>query len=479
MANRFTSRNKLKISVVFLCALSVCCIFCLIFSACDRSERAQKELTDCYDISLEYDGQDEISASQEILYTSPSNCENIVLHLYANAFGKDGDTSAIDILSAQLNRQNVDFEIYGNKNTLLKIPCDLIEGEICTLSFEYIVKLPKSNERLGKTADGTINLSCFYPVVAQYENGWREDDYFDFGDPFYTRCSSFFVSITCDKNMQIASSGKIEETEIVGDAQRAHIKAENIRDFGAVIGNLNKASCVANLNSDSVSINYFYRDDANAEGTLYRIANAIRVFSDTFGDYPYNSFTIAQSELSGGGGMEYGTFAIVSPSVSRENYLDAITHEIAHQWWYNVVGNDQLNNAWLDEGLSEFCTYYYRFLTDDRDAYASNMAGISQSYREFSELKHSVGFDGSMNRHLSTYLTSGEYVAVNYYKGAMMFDLIRGIMGDAKFCNALASYYSANKFKIATQQDLISAFATQGYNVQSIIENWTNDKALV
>lgn len=479
MTKIFATKNKLKISAVFLCALIVCSVFCVIFAACDRSEQNQNIATICYDIELEYDGDSTLTAKQEILYTAPANCDNVVVHLYANAIGSEGGYNSIDILSAQINRQKADFEIYGDRNTLLKMPCELLEGELCTISFEYSIKLSDSDERLGKTDYGTVNLTCFYPVIAEYENGWREDGYFNFGDPFFSSCASFFVSIVCDKNMQIASSGKIVETEISENTQHTYIQAENIRDFGAVIGNSNKASCVVNLNSTTVNVNYFYNDDNNVDGTLYRIANTIRTFSNAFGEYPYDAFTVAQSNLSGGGGMEYGTFAIVAPSVSRKIYLDSITHEIAHQWWYNVVGNDQLNAAWLDEGLSEFCTYYYHYLTDERETYASNMADISQSYRDFSQFKHSVGFDGRMNRHLSTYLTAGEYLAINYYKGAMLFEMLRGITGDKKFCNALATYYCANKFKIATQEDLISAFASQGYDMRSIIENWTNDKALV
>ncbi|MDE6302903.1 MAG: hypothetical protein K2M36_04895 [Clostridia bacterium] len=188
------------------------------------------------------------------------------------------------------------------------------------------------------------------------------------------------------------------------------------------------------------------------------------------------TFTVAQSNISSAGGMEYGTFVLVSPSPSREIYLDTVTHETAHQWWYNAVGSDQINSAWLDEGLTEFCTYYYHYLIGERDEYRTAIASISRSYSSFSSLKNTVGFDGRMNRPLSSYLTEGEYVAVTYYKGALLFDTLRALVGDRKFQAALKHYYADNLYAVATEDSLIAAFKTQGYNITRILSSWTDDK---
>ena len=105
------------------------------------------------------------------------------------------------------------------------------------------------------------------------------------------------------------------------------------------------------------------------------------------------------------------------------------------------------------------------------------MQSISRSYSAFSALKPTVGFDGRMNRHLTSYLTEGEYVAVTYYKGALLFDTLHTLVGDKKFQAAMKSYYDSNKYSVATQAELISAFKAQGYNVESIVTGWTNDTA--
>ena len=57
------------------------------------------------------------------------------------------------------------------------------------------------------------------------------------------------------------------------------------------------------------------------------------------------------------GGMEYGALVYISLDVTDQlQYQGVIVHEIAHQWWYGLVGNNQILTAWIDEGLAEYCT---------------------------------------------------------------------------------------------------------------------------
>lgn len=464
------------ISLLF--AVLICAAVCVLFAACNRKNLHTSDSSPCYDINMEYDAQTAaLTASQEILYTAGADLNCVILHIYANAFAEDND--AIDILSAQIDRQNVDFEVYGDDRTLLKLPCSLKKGDICLMTLKYTVRLPHSDSRFGVTEQGIANLTCFYPVVARYEDGWREDCYTSFGDPFYCDTSSFYVTLTVDEELCVASSGEIAETRLHThdgkNKKTVDIEAENIRDFGMAVGRLESLSKSVSVGGKTVRVNYCYYDDSDPSGALDRAANSLSVFSQAFGEYSHSSFTVVQSNLKTAGGMEYGGFVLVSPMLSRREYLDTITHETAHQWWYDAVGSDQLNSAWLDEGLTEFCTHYYHYLIGERSVYSEAMAGISRAYSTFSALKPTVGFDGRMNRHLTAYLTEGEYVAVTYYKGAMLFDALHSLVGDKKFQAAMKSYYSSNFQSVASQADLAAAFATQGYNISSIIANWTDD----
>ena len=453
---------------------------CVVLFACNKQSADPLSSSPCYELTADFDGE-KLEVYQEILYYAPADTDEIVLNIYANAFDKENDL--IDISSAQINRKNVEFEIYGKDKTLLKLFYSAKKDKSLNISFKYTVTLPKSDTRLGITAKGISNLACFYPVVAKYENGYREDCYNSFGDPFYHDVSSFYVNLTLDEDMDVACSGEITDTRLVRvngkDKKTVEIEAEYIRDFAMTVGKLFKVTDKINIDSREVQINYCYVEDPYPERTLDRIAQSLSVFSNAFGAYPYSAFTVVQSNLRDAGGMEYGSFVTVSMISSREEYLDTITHETAHQWWYNLVGNDQINSAWLDEGLTEFCTYYFHYLTGDRARFKAEMNSISASYAAFAAHKYTVGFDGSMNRPLSSYLTDGEYVAVSYFKGAILFNTLRELVGDDKFQASMQRYFSDNLYGVATEASLIAAFKTQGYDVSGIVTGFINDTVVL
>lgn len=469
-----------KSPIPYLLAALTLLASCALLFACNKTNANPLATSTCYELTADYEG-DTLEVYQEILYYAPADTDGIVFHIYANAFNKTNDV--IDISSAQINRKNVEFDIYGKDKTLLKLHYPTRKGKSVNISFQYTVTLPKTDTRLGITARGVSNLACFYPVVARYENGYREDCYNSFGDPFYHDISSFYVNVTLDEGLDVACSGEITDTRLVRvngkDKKTLEIEAEYVRDFAMSVGKMSKVTGKAEIDGNEIGLTYCYIEDPYPARTLERISQSLSVFSEAFGAYPYKTFTVAQSNLSDAGGMEYGTFVTVSLTSSREEYLDTVTHETAHQWWYNLVGNDQINSAWLDEGLTEFCTYYFHYLTDNREKFKTEMNNISKSYAAFAAHKPTLGFDGSMNRPLSSYLTDGEYVAVCYFKGALLFNTLRELVGDGKFQASMQRYLADNRYGIATEASLIAAFKSQGCDVSGIVTSFINDTAVI
>lgn len=467
-------------ATAYVLSRALCCIpiafliisLCLALSSCNKEEKPiVADTSPCYDITLTLDDSlSTLTAVQEVLYTNDNGCDlnSLVFHLYANAFTEYN--GAIEVLSVQIDRQNVPFDVKG---TIMTVEHNIRSEDIHTIRIEYKLSIPTCDARLGITSLGSINLTCFYPVLAVFENGdWRTDEYLNVGDPFFSRTSSFYVTASIPQEYTLASSGRITEEYVLDGVRTYEIAADNIRDFGMAVGKFHTADAIAKIDGASVNVRYYYIDDSNAQKSLDTAVSALQTFSAAFGNYPYSDYTVVQSGLDAGG-MEYGAFVIIAPTLSQDNYLTTIIHETAHQWWYNVVGSDQLNSAWLDEGLTEFSTAYYNYLNGDRAMYRSIMNNAADSYSVFTSLPPDIGFDGTMNRHLDTYLTQGEYVAVTYLKGALLFDNLRSVIGDTKFCASLRDYYSANYHSIATQDDLIAAFERNGFQIRPIVESWT------
>ncbi len=472
-------KNQKIMSKIFLYAATATFAAALLFAlvACNSKPKTPANSAPCYDMRLTYDSDAHLlTASQEVLFfpSEDMRTNRLVFRLYANAFDKQHD--AIDVLSVKIDRRTADFEIYGADNSFLSVPFSPTIGQACCVSFSYVVAVPKGDARLGYD-EHAARLALFYPILARYENDWREDAFSEIGDPFFADAASYYVTLDADASLAIACSGQKTETSSDGERQTVEIEADNIRDFALSVGKFDELKTTVPLVGRSVDASYFFYNDPDPESSLRRACEALTAFSSAFGCYPYPTFCVAQGELDAGG-MEYGAFAVVSPA-RTEDYLDAIAHETAHQWWYGAVGSDQLSSAWLDEGLSEFCTYYFYYLTGDRSTYFAAMRELSAYYARFDELKLTAGFDGRMSRPLSTFLTEGEYVAVAYAKGALFFHSLLSVLGQKKLDAALLAYFGANLFSVADEEALLAAFETVEYRIGPLLHSYAQDVTLL
>ena len=102
--------------------------------------------------------------------------------------------------------------------------------------------------------------------------------------------------------------------------------------------------------------------DENYAQNLKAGIDSIKTFNNLFGEYPYDTYSVIASDFYIGG-MEYPTLVMIDQSLYNEKdkfLLEyVIAHETAHQWWYSVIGNDEISEPWLDEALTEYSTILY------------------------------------------------------------------------------------------------------------------------
>lgn len=457
--------------------IAILVVTLLSLTACNDNAPEVATEFPCYDMVLSYDGENTVSFSEDVFFTARDNLDDLKLHLYPNAFSSSASApisqsewnkvqsfGKIEILSVKIDRQNSDFVINVIDDTILSIPASVKENESVTLSISGIITLPECVARFGKN-DETVNLTGFYPVLCARKNGvWLEDGYSNIGDPFCLDVADYFASVTYPSDLVLASTC-ICETTVAGDLKTTEISAEKIRDFALVFSPSFKTATAKT--ASGVEVNYFYL--AGDTTPLDVATTAIETFSSAFGDYPYPYFTLVQAPLSSGG-MEYGALAVVSPTSGAET----VVHETAHQWWYNVVGNDQIRESWLDEGLTEFSTAYFFALTGKEDYYSSFMKSVNETYSEWKPTASTL----AMTAELSS-LSETDYTVLSYVKGAMLFDTLRTLVGDEKLRSALSTYYRNNAYSIATTDDLVSAFDEIDTKAGGIIRSFVAGKELV
>lgn len=373
------------------------------------------------------------------------------------SYPKGRSYSKLDISKVTVDGDETEVTVVGEDQDILSValPSKLEPTDRVKVGIEYTLKLPCVKHRLGYT-DKSTNLANFYPIACMYRDGaFVADPYYSIGDPFYSDVADYTVQLTAPSDMEAAFTGTVK-TKTSGDDTTTYIvTADNVRDFAAVLGNYEKISGVA----DKTIVNYYYYADSAPESALNAAIDAVNTFSSMFGDYAYDEYSVVQTSFIHGG-MEYPALSMISDAYTGDSYNDIIVHETAHQWWYAAVGNDEVKDAWLDEGLTEYSTMLFYEKNADKYKYTFNgkRADALTAYMLYCESYKNNGLgDTSMNRSLGEYANDTEYSYMTYVKGALMLDDVRNTVGDAAFMNGLKTYYKENKFCIAEPQDLIGA----------------------
>ena len=475
----------------FVCTLLTICLLvgvaCLALAGCvsDPKKQAIKN-GDNYTIVASYDDQAHIlTATQTVDMTnrSENSFSAIKFHIYANQYREGATNSVVPNLykaqaypngnsygdiafdSVKVNGSAVAYTIEGADMDILSVPIsgELYPDQKMTVEMTYQVQLANINHRLGYN-DNTVNLGNFYPVLCHVDNGnYTTSPYYNLGDPFVSEVANYHVSLTLPDKFVVASSGTLDEASSEKGFATYTYTAEAVRDFAMVLSTrFTKLSQTVG----NTQVNYYYYNDTDAETSLSTACTMLQYLSDHVGTYPYAEYSVVETGFCYGG-MEYPCLSMITSGST--SYQEAIAHETAHQWFYGIVGNDQISSAWMDEGLSEFLTYLYM---DSIGATPlnRNILGCIKTYVTYVDVlnRYYSEVDRSM-RSLNEYSNDSEYVIFTYVKGSLLFNTVYETVGEAKFWKALSYYYDQGKFTIAPSSLMIDCFAEKcGAEVASI-----------
>ena len=471
---------------VLLSALALVGVLPLIpLAACTVKAQAR-----CvYKIEAEYFAEGRLEGNMSV--TVPNNTKNAISEipfaLYGNAFRERTQVRPVSELFA--SACYYDGESFGGMEITevqgakaydigqgdvlsVQLASPLYPDESVTLDISYTMRLAKANHRLG-LGENCVNLSYFYPMLfAQNESGFYEYTPAEHGDPFVLDCADFSVSLTVPAGMGAASGGMAACKE-GNDKLIYSYEAQGVRDVAFVLGDFSTVSA----KTGAVTIDYYYFADENPERTLQIASDAISTYSSLFGAYPYDRFALAETDLFLGG-MEYSGFATVSALLRQEERAAAVVHEVAHQWWYALVGSDQSNCAWQDEGLAEYSAALFFEKHPDYGTDARALITASENaYRSYYSVKSQLSgeVDTSMSRPLASYAGDYEYRILAYDKGVVLFDRLRQTMGDYRFFAALKNYAKRYAGRLATEYDLIGCFSSQ----EGLILSFTEGRCVI
>lgn len=321
-----------------------------------------------YKIDIEFDpAQKKYTGKQSVKYINNEDVSlsEIYFHIYPNAFKNDNTTpysldsyirdfspGFINVTKVTVEDKEIEYSILGEDDTLLKIPLELALAPVKTVEIymEYEVTLPNAAERFGY-GDNTFQIGNGYPIAAVYDSReWNIDPYYSMGDPFYSDVSNYSVTIKAPKEYIIACSGKILSEETQGKYKIWKVEAKLMRDFAWAAS---QNFIIQEKVVDGILVkNYLLPNNEGVNNQASELAyKSVEVYNRIFGKYPYEVLSVVTADATG---MEYPGMVFVwqSTTFGNKSFESTLTHEIAHQWWYGAVGNNQIEEPWLDESFA-------------------------------------------------------------------------------------------------------------------------------
>ena len=303
--------------------------------------------------------------------------------------------------------------------------------------------------------------SC-YPMPCVYDeyDGWNTDGYVNFGDPFYLDMAFYDFLVEVPSDMVVAATGQLIESYDNGGNTTYHFNPSlPVRE---VTFSASRYYLVESRMVGSVNVSSFYLTDSQAEwedDVLDWTSEALLLFNATYGIYPYSTLNVVE-QFAFYGGMEYPCqvymtnviLQLVRAGERPPYYLElVVVHEVAHQWWSQLVGVDSIDWGFLDEGLtcwshSYFGEYYH--LDWEYFQYDRYLDVVRTFHEEY-------GIDTAINQ--SNYDMIEFETYIGYTKAPLIFEKLRIEIGHEKFIEGLGLFCKQNYFRVGTLAGLQAA----------------------
>ncbi|CAG1013413.1 hypothetical protein ANAEL_04696 [Anaerolineales bacterium] len=365
---------------------------------------------------------------------------DIVLSVQPNRYG-----GAFSLLV--IYQDNIQLTTYSlnDQRLTLNLSQPLQPGAATTLGIKFKINIPaKASEGLFGYDFNQIDLVDWYPFVIPYVNGWVLHDPMSFGEHLVYDASDIELNLKTGPDVIVAASAPAEPN---GDWTRYRLYGARTFTLSASDEFLMSESAVGSVKIRSY---YFNGYQAAGEGILYAAVQAVSIYSVKFAPYPYETLSIVQTDIHDG--METDGLVFLASDFygqygggAKNNLVTIGVHEIAHQWWYGLVGNDQALEPWLDEAMAAY---------SERIFYEFNYPRYGDWWWQFRvDYFKPTGY-------VDTPIYSGgsfrAYTNAVYLRGAHFMEDLRVRMGDDNFYAFLKDYAARYSRGRATSADFFN-----------------------
>ncbi len=433
----------------------------------EQAQLESKEEKTSYALELTFDEQTQkLTGTQEIRIENMKIEDKLPLQLWMNAYknGKKGhfyfpemrdrifsrgdSKGFIDINRVAVEGKDISFEI---DDQVLWVDLSQVANrrDHLRITLDIEIQVPRISHRTGGN-DKALWLGNWIPTLGIYqEKGWIVSDYLPAGDPFYTQMADYRLQITTPRQYTVVGSG-VETVKMLENSKLTVIEGNNIRDMALAFSNHYREYVHKTKDDISLKLYSYSLDQTSAEAYLKELEKIMDYYGRRIGPYPYKDFDVVETEFMTGG-MEYPCLIMISSQNLQDFKKGSATilHETGHQWFYGILGNNQLKDAWFDEGLTTFIQKGYELQDRELEAFYE---------KEKVQLKKALeGWDNiALGEDLRTYHSWSHYYRVNYRRAALMHYEIYQTLGKEKYDIFLKDLYQQYQNKIVTRE----AFST-------------------
>lgn len=404
-----------------------------------------------------------IEGSVEIRFW-PKDAALAYLHLYPLTFTEEKKGGLWDELlgkHAEPGTYDSNRIMVQGKPVAVKRTNDVIEVPLGTtkasepimLKLDFDMTLPQNEGRMSYD-EHSLWLGNWLPILAVYDHaGWHLDSYEPIGDPFFSENAHYQVKVTLPASYQLASTATDKAATVdssVRGEKTYRLQAMNVRDFAMVVMDSTYHALEKKVGNTNVRTWYREEDDeGQAKQNHVAAVEALRYFNTQFGDYPYTEYDVVRT---GGSinGMEYPSIVFLDGRhFMQEGNTGIVTvvHETAHQWFYGLIGNNQVEEAWLDEGFAEYASL----------AFLSAKFPRLGASRVLGRLMHGKTLSPDAQEKklrpwqpLRDFPDNESYSALVYSRTTSMLWTLREVWGEERLHEVLRQYVSDHRFGIAS-----------------------------
>ncbi len=498
---------------------------CLFFSFVFIPFLASSEETFCkqianYTMDVKLDTEQKLIKGTEILSwtnTSESSSDELWFHLYWNAFQNNMSTflqegprrgrgassfekddwghCRVDSIKIVKNpffedhdlTPTMEFQRPDDDNTFdqtvfsVKLPRDLEPDQTILLNIEFTSKVPRPIARTGVYKEYYFIAQWFPKIGVFFEDRWNCYQYHALTE-YFADYGTYDVKITVPSSFTVGATGEHREKIDNRDGTTTHhFYQHSVHDF----------AWTASPRFIEYKENFEFAPGKSTEITLLlqpehkklkdRYLNAVKAAvkycSLFYGDYPYSTATCVDPAYnSRSGGMEYPTFFtggayfIARKGISRPEGVTI--HEFGHGYFYGLIGNNEFENPWMDEGFTSFLDTEVYYAAYGEPLYSRSYFGIPVTFKDIKIPIESAG----ISRHRLTYdmdnmqrlswefMESSSYGANSYSKAELMLRTLKRFMGKELFPEMIKAYSQRFWFRHPRPKDfydVVSEFAGQ------------------